>query len=156
MRFCLLVAIVLVIAPTIAAADLSDGAIPGERLAALIPAKAGGIGLYQPFDQAFAAGGAYLVGPDQYANLDIQNTFHRGGQSTSRVDFNLTNKELCPKRQKIAGFMACLRVKGDRTTLFWYLPDRLTVTLSAPSEKLARAMAADLKLAAIAKLSAAR
>lgn len=56
----------------------------------------------------------------------------------------------------ISAFTACVRVERDRSTLFWYLPDRVTVTLSAPTAKLVRAMAADLDLAALAKLSAAR
>jgi hypothetical protein len=56
----------------------------------------------------------------------------------------------------VTGATACVRVESDRTTIFWYLPDRIVVILSSPTEALTRAMAKDMPIAAIAKLSAAR
>jgi hypothetical protein len=54
----------------------------------------------------------------------------------------------------VQGFKACVRIEADRTSVRWYLPDRLSVTLSAPTEAMARKMAADLPLKQLASLSA--
>jgi hypothetical protein len=156
MRSVMFIVIGLVAATPIASADMTTGAIPGEQLVKFAPVKAGGVARSDLLDQAFATAAAYRLDAGQYANLDIQNTFHRGSGDTSIVDRYLASKTLCPKKERVGGFTACVRVESDRATLYWYFPDRLTVTLSAPTEKLVRAMAADLKLAALANLSAAR
>jgi hypothetical protein len=156
MRYAMLIALGLIAAMRLAAADLTAGAIPGEQLVPFAPAKAAGVARSNLLDQAFATAAAYKLDAGGYANLDIQNTFHRGSGDTSIVDRYLASKTLCPKKEKLGGFTACIRAERDRATIYWYLPDRLAVTLSAPTEKLVRAMAADLPLAALAKLSAAR
>jgi hypothetical protein len=146
------VAILLATTAT-ASADMTKDALPGDKLVPFASARLGSVERSNLLDQAFAAAAAYKLAGD-YANLDIQNTFHRGSGDTSIVDRRLASKTLCPKKETIAGHAACVRVEADRATIFWYLPDRLTVTLSAPTEKVVRAMAADLKITALAKLSA--
>jgi hypothetical protein len=148
----LLVFVVISAVARVAAADMTDGAISGEKLAPFAPTKLGGVERSNFLEQAFAVAGAYKL-DNGYANLDIQNTFHRGSHDTSLVDRRL---ESCSKKEKVTGAMACVRVETDRTTIFWYLPDRITVTLSSPTEALTRKMAKDMPIAAIAKLSAAR
>lgn len=152
----LAVALFVIGALGIAAADMTEGAIPGDKLKPHAPAKLGGVERSNLLDQAFAVAAAYKL--DQgYANLDIQNTFHRGSHDTSIVDRYLASKTLCPTKEKVNGQTACVRVQPDgTTTVYWYLPDRLVVRLAAPKEALARAMAKDLPIAALAKLSAAR
>jgi hypothetical protein len=150
------VAVLVVIASLrFAAADMTDGAIPGDKLKPHAPAKLGGVERSNLLDQAYAVAAAYKLDKG-YANLDIQNTFHRGSHDTSIVDRYLASKTLCPKKEKLTGQTACVRVDGDGTTaIYWYLPDRLVVRLAAPSEALARAMAKDIPIAALATLSAA-
>ncbi len=105
---------------------MTTGAIPGEQLVAFAPSKAGNIVRSQLIDQAFAVAAAYQIGANEYANLDIQNTFHRGSGSTLLVDNRLASRTLCPNKELVSGFTACVRVERDRSTLFGYLPDRLT------------------------------
>ena len=141
-----------------ASADaMTAGAIPGEKLAPFVPKQLGGIAVTQPFDQAYAAGGAYQLPDGGYANLDIQNTFIRGSHDDSLEKLN-DRGSLCPTHEKILGHVACVKVGATSdggTSIRWYLPDRLSVRIAAPTEALARKLAADLPLAALAKLSAA-
>lgn len=136
------------------AAKMTRDAIPGPELAPFVPDPLGGIALSNRLDQAFAYGAAYKLPDGGYANLDIQNTFIRGTGDDSLVHLTLDSHTLCPKTETIAGGKACVKVEPDRTRLYWYLPDRLTVTLSAPTEALARKMAGGLRIADLAKLSA--
>jgi hypothetical protein len=135
-----------------ARADVTTGAIPGNELVAFAPGNLAGVARTQLLEQAFAVAAAYQL-PSGYANLDIQNTFHRGKGSTELEDYFAKS---CKVKEKVTGFVACVRVTPDRASLRWYLPDRLTVTLSAPGEKLVRQMAAALPLGALAQLSAKR
>ncbi len=146
-----LLALLVTLITTGARADVTTGAIPGEELVALAPVSLAGIARTQLLDQAFAVAAAYRL-PNGYANLDIQNTFHRGRGNTELEDFFAKS---CKVKEKVAGFVACVRVEPNRASVRWYLPDRLTVTLSAPEEKLVRRMADALPLVALAKLSAA-
>lgn len=132
--------------------EFTAGAIPGEQLKPLAPPKLGGTARTQLHPQAFTVIAAYDLG-GTYANLDIKNTYHRGKRDTSLEDMFARQ---CPRIEKVGGFAACVRVSPDRASLHWYLPDRLTVDLSAPDEAVVRKMAADLPLARIAALSAAR
>jgi hypothetical protein len=148
--------LLLLFAATAGAEDMTQGAIPGAELVAFAPAKVAGIARSNLLDQAFAVAAAYKL-ESGYLNLDIQNTFHRGTRNTSIEDLYLGNKKLCGTREKVSGYAACVRVGEDgKTVIHWYLPDRLKVSVAAPTEKLARAMAADLPIAALAKLSATR
>jgi hypothetical protein len=135
-------------------ARMTRGSIPGDQLAPYVPERIGGVAISNPLPGAWAASAAYQLPDGGYANLDIKNTFIRATGDDSLVKLNLDSPKLCPTKQNVAGTMACVRVDRDRTTIFWYLPDRLTVTLSAPTEALTRKMALDLRIAELAKLSA--
>ena len=142
-----------------AADEMTAGAVPGEQLKPFVPAKLAGVAQSDRLDYPWSQAAAYKLPDGGYANLDIQNTFHRGTHDTSLEDGNQSNPKLCPKREKVRGFIACVDVRpasDGGTAIRWYLPDRLTVRIAAPTEKLARAMAAELPIAALAKLSAKR
>lgn len=140
-----------------AAAEMTDGAVPGEKIKALVPKKLAGLAASHALDYPWSYAAAYTLPEGGYANLDIQNTFHRGTKDTSMEDRNQASKTMCPKKEKLGGFMACVRVDADGSAAIrWYLPDRLTVRIAAPSEKLTRKMAGELPIAKLAKLSAAK
>lgn len=130
---------------------ITAGAVPGEELDGFAPAMLGGVARSNTLPQAFAIGAAYRLDGDEYANLDIKNTFRRGGLT---VEDHVM--DTCPRKEEVAGYTACVRIMADRASFHWDLPDRLSVNLSAPDEALARKMAKDLPLAEIAALSARR
>jgi hypothetical protein len=139
-----------------AAADMTDGAVPAEKIKPLMPKKLAGYEPSHVLDYPWSYAAAYTV-DGGYANLDIHNTFHRATKDTRIEDDNASNKRLCPKKERVTGFTACVSVEdGGRTAIRWYLADRLTVRIAAPTEKLARKMAAELPIAKLAKLSAAK
>ena len=136
--------------------DMTAGAVPGEQLRPFLPDKLAGVERSNHLDYSWAQAGAYKLGPLSYANVDIQNTFHRGTHDTSIED---RAAKRCVKHEKVRGFDACVMIKPANdggASIRWYLPDRLTVRLAAPTEALVRKMAEDLQIAALAKLSAAR
>ena len=148
--------LVILALATPAAADMTDGAVPAEKITPLIPKKLAGYAPSQVLDYPWSHVAAYTV-DGGYANLDILNTFHRASKDTSLEDRNQQNKALCPKKERVNRFMACIAVEADgHTAIRWYLPDRLTVRIAAPTEKLARKMAGELPIAKLAKLSAAK
>lgn len=131
--------------------EMTRGALDGSRLMRFAPATLAGITRSHRDEQVFAVAAAYeLDGGGGYANLDIKNSFRRGG-----IDLEDQLMRACKRTEKIAGHAACLIVKPDRASAHWDLPDRLTVDLSAPDEQLLRKMAAELPLAEIAELSKA-
>lgn len=138
------------------AARMTRGSIPGGQLTPFVPDKLGGIARSHGDEKPWGWTAAYKLPDGGYANLDILATFIRATGDDSLVRLTLDSPKLCPKKEKVSGETACVRVQADRTTLFWYLPDRLTVTLSSPTEALARKMAADLPIRDLAKLSAKR
>ena len=151
------IAVLLVVAASPAAAEMTDGAVPAEQIKPLVPKKLAGLAASHALDYPWSVAAAYTLPDGGYANLDIQNTFHRGTKNTSIEDRNQTSKTLCPKKEKLGGYMACVSVEGDGSAAIrWYLPDRLTVRIAAPSEKLTRKMASELPIAKLAKLSAAK
>jgi hypothetical protein len=131
--------------------NITAGAVPGEQLDGFAPAMLGGVARTNTLPQAFAIAAAYRLDGDAYANLDIKNTFRRGGLTAE--DHAMSS---CARKEQVAGHVACVRLTADRASFHWDLPDRLTVDLSAPDEALARKMAQDLPLAEIAALSARR
>jgi hypothetical protein len=138
--------------------EMTAGSVPGETLLKFIPTKLGGIARSNLLDQVWASGAAYKLPDGSYANLDIQNTFHRGSHDTSIEELN-AGPSLCPTKETLQGHSACIKVrpKSDGgTSIRWYLPDRLSVRIAAPTEELARKMAAELPIAELAKLAAAR
>lgn len=141
----------------LAPADPTHGAVPAEQISALVPKRLGGIEPSNSLDYPWSVAIAYKLPDGKYANLDIQNTFHRGLHDTSLEDMNNSSPSLCPKKQKVTGYIACVRTTAapaGGTAIRWYLPDRLTVRIAAPTEELARKMAADLPIAKLAALSA--
>jgi hypothetical protein len=150
-------AALLVLAASPAAADMTDGAVPAEQIKPLVPKKLAGLEASNVLDYPWSFAAAYKLPDGGYANLDIQNTFHRGSKNTSVEDNYQSSKALCPKKEKLGGFMACVNVQSDGSAAIrWYLPDRLTVRIAAPNEKLTRKMASELPIAKLAKLSAAK
>lgn len=147
----------IVLAGGVALADMTEGAVPAAQIKPLVPEKLAGIEPSHALDYPWAVANAYQLPEGGYANLDIQNTFHRGSHNTSLEDMNNSNASLCPKKERINGYVACVKVaaKSDGgTAIRWYLPDRLTVRIAAPTEELARKMAADLPIGKLAALSA--
>lgn len=128
---------------------ITAGAVPGEELEVFAPASLGGVARTNTLPQAFAIAAAYRLDGDAYANLDIKNTFRRGGMTAE--DHTMSS---CARKEEVAGHLACVRITADRVSFHWDLKDRLTVDLSAPDEALARKMALDLPLVEIAALSA--
>jgi hypothetical protein len=135
-------------------AKMTRDSIPGDQLTGYVPDKLGGVAISDRMPQEWGAAAAYKLSDGGYANLDIKNTFMRATGDDTLIKLNLEDPKLCPTKKSVAGRMACVRVDPDRTTIFWYLPDRITVTLSGPTEALTRSMAADLRLADLAQLSA--
>lgn len=136
--------------------DMTAGAVPGEQIKPFVPDTLAGVGLTNRLDYPWSQAGAYKLADGGYANLDIQNTFHRGTHDTSIED---RSAKACPKRETVRGFAACVRIRpasDGGASIRWYLPDRLTVRIAAPTEALVRKMAGELPIAALAKLSAAR
>ncbi len=129
---------------------MTAGAVDGARLMRFAPERLAGIDRSHRLEQVFAVAASYQLDDGTYANLDIKNTFRRGG-----IELEDALMRACKRTEKVAGHVACVIVKPDRTAFHWDLPDRLTVDLSAPTEKLARKMAGDLPLADIAELSKA-
>ena len=148
--------VIAVASAATAAAEMTDGAVPGEKIKPLVPKKLAGLEASHALDYPWSYAAAYTLPEGGYANLDIQNTFHRGTKDTSLEDRNQASKSMCPKKEKLGGFMACVSVQSDGTAIRWYLPDRLTVRIAAPTEKLTRKMAGELPIAKLAKLSAAK
>lgn len=129
---------------------MTAGAVDGARLMAFAPARLAGIERSHRLEQVFAVAASYQLDDGTYANLDIKNSFRRGG-----IELEDALMRACKRTEKVAGHVACVIVKPDRTSFHWDLPDRLTVDLSAPTEELARTMAAELPLGEIATLSKA-
>jgi hypothetical protein len=129
---------------------MTQGAIDGSILMKFAPATLAGVTRSNRLEQVFAVAAAYELDNGTYANLDIKNTFRRGG-----VDLEDQLMRACKRTEKVGGHVACVIVKADRASFHWDLPDRLTVDLSAPDEKLLRKMAAELPLGEIAALSKA-
>lgn len=158
MRLAFLAPLALVAATGgIASADPTQGAVPAEQIRPLVPKQLAGIAPSNSLDYPWAVAIAYKLPDGTYANLDIQNTFHRGQQDTAIEDLNSSSPRLCPKKEKVTGYVACVRVDtppNGGAAIRWYLPDRLTVRIAAPTEALARKMAADLPIAKLAALSA--
>jgi hypothetical protein len=130
--------------------EMTAGAVDGAQLMRFAPETLAGLTRTNRLEQVFAVAAAYELGNGTYANLDIKNSFRRGG-----IDLEDQLMRACKRPEKVAGYTACVIVKPDRASFHWDLPDRLTVDLSAPSEKLARKMAAELPLAEVATLSKA-
>jgi hypothetical protein len=141
--------------PSPSADVMTAGAVPGEQLTRFVPAKLAGFAVSNRLDYPWSAAGAYAL-DGGYANLDIQNTFIRGSHDRSLEQLN-DGPGMCPKREKLLGHLACLKVRKEdgETSIRWYLPDRLSVRIAAPTEALARKLAAELPIEALAKLSAA-
>jgi hypothetical protein len=140
-----------------AAQAMLAGAVPGDEIRKLVPPKLAGVSIGQQLEYPWSAAVSYTLPEGGYANLDIQNTFHRGTHDTSMEDRNNSSPALCPKHEKVQGFDACVSVRPQAdggTSIRWYLPDRLTVRIAAPTEPLARKMAGELPIPALAKLSA--
>jgi hypothetical protein len=129
---------------------MTQGAVDGSMLMKFAPATLAGVTRSNRLEQVFAVAAAYQLDNGEYANLDIKNSFRRGG-----VDLEDQLMRACKRTEKIGGHLACVIVKTDRAAFHWDLPDRLTVDLSAPDEKLLRKMAAELPLGEIAALSKA-
>lgn len=129
---------------------MTAGAVDGAQLMRFAPETLAGVTRSDRLEQVFAVAAAYQLDNGTYANLDIKNSFRRGG-----IDLEDQLMRACKRSEKVAGHQACVIVKPDRASFHWDLPDRLTVDLSAPDEKLARKMAAELPLAEIAALSKA-
>jgi hypothetical protein len=133
---------------------MTAGSVPGDQLKPFVPAKLAGVERSNILDYPWSQAGAYKL-DSGYANLDIQNTFHRGSHDTSLED---RQQSSCKHTEKVKGFTACVEVRpasDGGTAIRWYLPDRLTVRIAAPTEALARKMAGELDIAGLAKLSAA-
>jgi hypothetical protein len=130
--------------------EMTRGAVDGSRLMGFAPATLAGVTRSHRHEQVFAVAAAYELDGGGYANLDIKNSFRRGG-----IDLEDQLMRACKRSEQVAGHVACVIVKPDRASAHWDLPDRLTVDLSAPDEKLLRQMAAELPLADIAALSKA-
>ncbi len=130
--------------------EMTAGAIDGGELMGFVPASLAGVERSNRVEQVFAVAAAYQLDDGSYANLDIKNSFRRGG-----IDLEDQLMRACKKSEPVAGYVACVVIRGDRTSFHWDLKDRITVDLSAPDGKLARTMANELPLAALAKLSAA-
>lgn len=130
--------------------EMTRGAVDGSRLMQFAPATLAGITRSNRLEQVFAVAAAYQLDDGTYANLDIKNSFRRGG-----IDLEDQLMRACKRTEKVGGHVACVIVKPDRASFHWDIPDRLTVDLSAPDEKLLREMAAELPLAEIAALSKA-
>lgn len=139
----------------VASADMTDGAVPAEQIKPLVPHKLGGVEPYQALDYPWAVAIAYKLPDGHYANLDIQNTFHRSTHDTTLEDLNNKSpSSMCPKKETISGYVACVKIGDGSASIRWYLPDRLTVRVAAPTEDTVRKMAADLPIAKLAALSA--
>lgn len=132
--------------------EMTQGAVDSKHLVVFVRSELGGIKRSNLLEQVFMVAGAYALAEGGYANVDVQNTFLRG-KPTSTLEKD--RMERCKQKEKVGGATACIDVRSDRTTIHWFLPDRLTVTLSAPTEATARAMAKDLDIAGLQKLSAA-
>ena len=130
--------------------EMTQGALDGSILMKFAPATLAGVTRSNRLEQVFAVAAAYQLDDGTYANLDIKNTFRRGG-----VDLEDQLMRACKRTEKVGGHTACVIRRDDRASFHWDLPDRLTVDLSAPDEKLLRKMAAELPLAEIAELSKA-
>jgi hypothetical protein len=128
--------------------ELTRGAVPGSELVRFAPASLVGVARTNLLEQAFAVAAAYQLPGGAYLNLDVQNTFRRGG-STLADDLATRCKEV----DEIGGYAACVRRDGGRFSAHWDLKDRLTATLSGPDEAQVRAAAAELPLKAISAVS---
>jgi hypothetical protein len=129
---------------------ITVGAVRGESLLGFAPTSLAGVARSDLLDHPFAVAAAYQLPDGQHANLDVKNSFRRGG-----IDLEDQLMRACKRAEKVAGHVACVIVKPDRTAFHWDLADRLTVDLSAPDEKLARRMAKELPLTELAALSRA-
>jgi hypothetical protein len=123
-----------------------------SNLAPFVPVALAGITRVMENSARWACAAAYLIAEGTYATLDIQATFLRGPRKTTLVDLH----NAFERKEVINGYEARVEIDAERTTIKWYLPERLFVTLSSPTENMTRAMASDLRIGDLAKLAAQR